>query len=307
MSSIRVIDRLSGQPFEEEVYGGWALRALYGKGFFSRALGGPVRALLCRLPFFSALYGAWQRLSFTRSKVQPFIRKYGIDATEFDAPVGSFANFDAFFTRKLKSGARPIAPGDDVAIIPADGRYLFYPDLTAADGFVVKGKKFTLESLLQDAHLAQRYTNGTMILARLCPTDYHRFHFPCDGRASSPHSINGWWYSVNPIALRRNVKIFCENKRSYTLVESENFGQVLYMEVGATNVGSIHQTYTPQSDVKKGDEKGYFSFGASSLVLLFEKDRIRLDEDLIRLSTGHQEVRCLMGQSMGQSIRNEQR
>lgn len=299
MGRIYYIDRVTGKQEEEEIYGGAALRFLYGKSLFSRLLGHPLAFLVARIPFISACYGWWQRLPLTKRKVAPFIEKYGVDSKEFLKPVGAFTSFDDFFIRKLKPNARPIASEKKRAVIPADGRYLFYPRLDQADGFVVKGKRFDLKSLLQNAELASRYSKGSMVMARLCPVDYHRFHFPCDGIPGESACLNGWLYSVNPIALRQNVEIFTENKRTLCPFQTESFGEVLLMEIGATNVGSIIQTYSPSKKVYKGDEKGYFSFGASALILLFPPETIEFDSDLLAASQNHVEIRCLMGQSMG--------
>jgi phosphatidylserine decarboxylase len=240
-----------------------------------------------------------QRRAWSKRKIVPFIKKYGVDASEFELPVEAFESFDAFFTRKLKATARPIAAAEEVAIIPADARYLFFQDIDAADGFVVKGAKFTLSELLQDEALAKTYHGGAMLIARLCPTDYHRFHFPLAGVPSVAKLINGWLYSVNPLALRTNIDIFTQNKRMLTHLETARFGTLLCIEVGATNVGSIIQTYTPQVFHHKGAEKGYFSFGASALIVLFPPKRIVFDGDLVAATAQGLEMRCLLGQSLG--------
>jgi phosphatidylserine decarboxylase len=213
--------------------------------------------------------------------------------------VESFNSFNDFFIRKLKPEARPIAEGDLISILPADARYLFYQDLSQLDGFLVKGQRFCLKELLQDEALAGRYEGGSMVLARLCPTDYHRFHFPVDCIPGEPKLINGYLYSVNPIALKQNIDIFTMNKRVVTELETQHFGTIQFIEVGATNVGSINQTFTPHSPCYKGSEKGYFSFGASSLVLLFEPGCIVFDNDLIEATLHNIEMLGLMGQSMG--------
>ena len=209
---------------------------------------------------------------------------------------------------------RPISPNDPIdfffewendekrpihqnkAVLFADARYFFYPDLSQEKGFLIKGEKFSLEELLQNKTLAKRYEKGSMVIARLCPTDYHRFHFPFDCTPGKTKEINGYLYSVNPKALKKDIHILTQNKRVITPLMSEDFGEIQYIEVGATYVGSIHQTYKP-GKVKKGEEKGYFSFGGSCIILLFEPDKIRFDQDLIL--SEKIEVRGLLGQSMG--------
>lgn len=299
--TIDYLDRVTKQLRQEKVYGGKPLKFLYGQGIWSRFIGYKCAALFARLSLFSQLFGWWQRRNSSRKRILPFIEEYGVDFEEFAQTPSSFASFNDFFIRKLKATARPMAQGDDVAVIPADGRYLFYPKLNGTEGFLIKGKTFSLEELLRDKAVAKRYSQGAMAIARLCPSDYHRFHFPCDGTASAAHLINGALWSVNPIALQRNVNIFTQNKRMITSFYTKYFGEILYIEVGATNVGSIHQTYIPNSFCKKGDEKGYFSFGGSTLLLLFEADKISFDEDLLAATKSGIEIKCLLGQSMGKN------
>lgn len=303
MKPIIYVDRITGAHCEEQVYGRQVLEFLYGNSFLSRTLGRAVLPLAAKCDLFSWLYGYLQGLPSSRKKIKPFIEQFHIDPAEFQEGIDHFSSFDAFFTRKLKAEARPVAADPETAIIPADGRYLFYPQIDQANGFVVKGKKFALADLLQDPALAKRYEKGSMVMARLCPIDYHRFHFPCSGFAGLTKTINGWLFSVNPIAIRKNVKIFTENKRTLCELTSERFGKVLFMEIGAKCVGRINQTYAPESHVEKGDEKGFFSFGASSLIILFEPRTIHFDQDLLRASRQHLEIRCLMGQSMGRVAR----
>lgn len=300
MDKITFIDRITGRKEVEKVYGERFLKLLYDhkNAFFSKCL----LALTAKNPFASALFGWWQRQRWTARNIAPFIQKYGVDAQEFQNEVADFHSFNDFFIRRLKAEARPLAPGENVAIIPADGRYLFYPDIDAAEGFIVKGQKFQLADLLLNESLAAAYKHGTMVLARLCPTDYHRFHFCCDCLPSPSLQINGWLYSVNPMALRKNIAIFTENKRTISQLATKTFGTIIAVEIGATAVGTIVQTYTPNQPYRKGDEKGYFSFGGSSLILLFPPNTIQLDSDLIAATTQGLEIKCLMGQSLGKAL-----
>lgn len=301
MEPLLYIDRATGTVKTEKVYGAKALYLLYGSGWMSRVIGAPLLHFIVKNALFSALYGYWQNTQFTRNKIAPFIQAFDLDPAEFSLSSETFTSFNEFFIRQLKPEARPIATGKHVAVMPADARYRFYPNISESEGFLVKGEKFDLPAFLEDTALADRYKQGTMILVRLCPSDYHRYHFPVDCIPGPTRLINGWLYSVNPLALKRDIHIFTRNKRTVCELETESFGKVLFCEVGATNVGSIHQTYQPGQFYPKGAEKGYFSFGASSLVLLFEPGRIHLDADLLAYAKGAYEVRCLMGQSLGSS------
>jgi phosphatidylserine decarboxylase len=303
MEPIVYLDRKTQKKCVEKVFGGQALKFLYGKGMFSHCFGKPLAYLLARFSFFSAGYGYLQRLSFTKKKVKPFIREFEVDPSEFLLEVDQYSSFNDFFIRQLKKEARPIVADPTVAVMPADGRYYFYQSIKASDGFIVKGQKFDLSSLLKDQKLAQRYAEGAMVMARLCPSDYHRFHFPCACVPGPSQMINGKLYSVNPIAVKQNIEIFVQNKRCITSLKSDLFGEVLFIEIGATNVGSIHQTYDPAKPYPKGAEKGFFSFGGSSLILLFEPGRILIDQDLLAASKEGLEIRCLMGQSLGKAIK----
>jgi phosphatidylserine decarboxylase len=301
MTEIHVRDRASGKTFTEQVYGGGFLKLLYGNSLVARLLYYTLLPLLTHFTLFSRFYGWLQRRPASKKKVLPFIQKYGVDSSEFLDPPDSFDSFNAFFIRHLKPTARPIDQDPMEAILPADARFLFHQQIGDCSGFVVKGQKFELSTFLQDRPLAERYTNGSMVMARLCPTDYHRYHFPCDCVPSAPKLINGYLSSVNPIALKRNIDIFSENKRIVTTLKTQDFGTVIVVQVGATNVGSIHCTYRPEKPYCKGDEMGYFSFGGSSLILLFEEGKIIFDKDLQSPDNPFQEVRALMGQSMGRA------
>lgn len=295
------LDRITKTIQTEKVYGRAYLEVLYGEGRWSSFLSSFCLPFIACHPFASKLYGFLQKSRLSKAKVKPFIKEFQVDSSEFLLPVDSFCSFNDFFIRKLTAKARPIASGEDVAILPADGRYLVYPNVAQADGFVVKGKKFVLEELLQSKELAKDYLGGGMVIARLCPTDYHRFHFPCSCVPSKPKLLNGPLHSVNPLALRQRVEILSQNKRELTILQTEKFGQVLFLEIGATFVGAIHQTFSPCTPHAKGDEKGCFSFGGSSLIMLFEPGRILFDQDLIDASRQKLEVKGLMGQSLGRA------
>lgn len=301
MEKIDYIDRKTGRVAIEKVYGGKALKFIYGDDWVSKFLGTPLLHLLVKSSWFSSLYGYWQKHPISKKKIQPFIDNFQVDSQEFQENVQDFNSFNDFFIRKLKPAARPIAPGANTAVIPADGRYRFIADISLSEGFIVKGRKFDLATLLQNAELAKRYAHGSMVMARLCPSDYHRYHFPCDCLAGKSTLINGWLQSVNPIATKKRIQIFTENKRTLCELKTDHFANVLYLEIGATNVGSINQTYLAGQRQQKGAEKGFFAFGGSALILLFEPNQIIFDQDLLDACQNGQEVRCLMGQSMGSS------
>lgn len=172
------------------------------------------------------------------------------------------------------------------------------PDLSRCDGLFVKGEMFDLPTLLGDQDLAKRYACGSLLLSRLCPVDYHRFHFPIGGVPGESRLLNGPLFSVNPIALCQNIKILASNKRRLTELETDSLGKVLLLEIGATCVGGICQTYRQGSAVSKGEEKGYFRFGGSSTITIFEPGRVRFDQDLVENSRQHRELYARVGDQM---------
>lgn len=280
--------------------------AIYGEGWLRFAYENPAGALfvwmLAKRIAFSKYYGWKMNKPVSALRVLPFISKYNVDVDEFEKSPFDYKTFNEFFYRTLKATARPIAPGARTAVFPADGRHLGFPDVAAADGFYVKGAKFSLADLLGDAALAEKFAHGSMLISRLCPVDYHRFHFPVEGTPGESRLINGWLYSVSPIALRRNIRYIVENKREITLVESPVFGTVAMIEVGATNVGAIRQAFVPGRLMAKGAEKGLFAFGGSCVITLFQANRIRFAPDLVEQSAQHVELYARMGDALGEAV-----
>ncbi len=297
MDQIVYYDRYRGETCVEKVYGDQALRWTYGT-----RLGRASLNVLVKRAMFSHWYGWKMDRPTTREKIVPFIEAYELDATEFVRDVDDFANFNEFFFRELKPDARPIDANASSVVFPADGRHLCVPDLSRGEGLFVKGEMFDLGTLLDDKRLAERYASGSLLMSRLCPVDYHRFHFPVAGVPGPTRLINGPLYSVNPIALCRNIDILATNKRCVTELETDSFGKVLLLEIGATCVGSICQTYRDGTSVAKGSEKGYFRFGGSCTITIFERGRIAFDDDLIEHSHEKRELYARVGDQVGTSV-----
>ncbi len=297
---VRYFDRATGEIREEAIYGEGAVRWAYENALGRVALD----AFVSRL-FFSRLYGWLMDRPGSRKKIASFIAQYGLDPAEFLDPTESFGSFNEFFVRRLRPEARPIDPDDSSVVFPADGRHLGFPDLSEVPGIFAKGQRLSLVELLGDPALAERYARGSLVISRLCPVDYHRFHFCAAGIPGEPEVINGPLFSVSPIALRRRIEILAENKRVLTRFDSERFGEILILEVGATNVGSIVQTAEPGKAVAKGDEKGYFAFGGSMTLLLFEPGRVELASDLVEQTARGRELYARMGERLGTGTRIE--
>lgn len=293
---IQFFNRSKGTVDTEDVYGEDWLRLIYEK-----PLGKLLLWVAVKRAWFSRWYGWRMSRPSSKARIRPFIQKYKLDENEFETDPESFKSFNDFFSRKLKPNARPIPTTNDIVVFPADGRHLGIQTLVASEGFYVKGQQFDLPKLFQSEELAERFDKGSLIISRLCPVDYHRFHAPVSGKVSEERLINGSLYSVNPIALRKRISIFWENKRYLCMIDSESHGKVAQFIVGATCVGSATFTYSRNQLVKKGEELGYFSFGGSSVVTLFEQDRLRISNDLREHTKANIETYAKMGDELGRS------
>ncbi len=291
---IKIFNRHTGCIETEEIYGESWLRWAYGTSSGRMAIWAVGKRF-----WFSRWYGRRMKGASSRKRVLPFIGKYRIDKTEFVIRPEDFLSFNDFFIRTLRPETRPVDPDPDVAVFPADGRHLGLQDISQSKGNFVKGQVLDLASLLGNIDLARRYANGAIVLSRLCPVDCHRFHFPAAGMPDEPRLLNGGLHSVNPVALRQNIRFLQQNKRMLTTLETERFGPVLILEVGATCVGSIVQTFSSAERVDKGVEKGFFQFGGSACLTIFQKGRIRLADDLLEHSVDGREVYARMGEHMG--------
>jgi phosphatidylserine decarboxylase len=286
-SPIQYAERESGQIKIEKVAGEKWLMWLYYNPVGEAALW-----TLVKRKIVSSVYGRMMDRPSSAKKIEPFVEEFNIDLGI--AQRQQFSNFNDFFTRKLKSDARPVDTNTNVVVSPADGKVLAWANILNSD-FIVKGYRFDVYSFLGDSALALKYLDGSLLVVRLAPNDYHRFHFPVDGSASPIVQITGDYYSVNPIALHKMAEIFCLNKREFVIISNRQFGNVIMAEVGATMVGSILQTYEGDL-VAKGEEKGFFKFGGSTVVLLFEKDKIHIDSDLLMNTTKGLETTVKVGE-----------
>ena len=208
----------------------------------------------------------------SRPIIPGFIRKNHIDLSDYLEE--EYPSFNAFFCRRVRPEARPVAGGDCV-ICPCDGLMSVYP-ITDDTVLPVKQSAYTLEALLKDASLARKFAGGTCFVFRLCVNHYHRYCYPVSGEKGGNRFLPGVLHTVRPIALR-NRPVFAENCREYTVTDTERYGRVLQMEVGAMLVGKILNN-DGVGYVKKGAEKGCFLYGGSTIILLFQKDAVRFPE-----------------------------
>ncbi|AAK78018.1 phosphatidylserine decarboxylase [Clostridium acetobutylicum] len=266
---------------------------------YSSPIGMSFLEALIKKKAFSSIYGSFCDSKISKGKVKKFIDSFDIDILESEKKPEAFKSFNDFFTRKLTKEARPFSTNKEILISPGDGRLLVYENIDLDNLVEIKGMGYSLKELIKDEKISSKYKNGICMILRLCPTDYHRFHFVDSGVCSATSKIKGSYYSVNPIALNKVKRLFCENKREWSILKSDNFKDILYIEVGATCVGSIIQTYKENTKVNKGDEKGYFKFGGSTVVLFFEKDSVKIDEDILEQTRLGYETKVFMGESIG--------
>ncbi|MGV8914707.1 MAG: phosphatidylserine decarboxylase [Kaistella sp.] len=291
--AIRYYDRETGQMKTEKIAGESWLVWLY-----HNPVGEATLSTLAKRKVVSTVYGNRMDDPGSAEMIEPFIKDFGVDMNI--AQKKKFDTFNDFFVRKLKPEARPIAGDSTIAVSPADGKILAYENIHNAD-FFIKGTRFDVASFLDDPELAEKYREGSLIIVRLAPPDYHRYHFPVGGKVAPNHKIVGDYFSVNPLALRKKAEIFWLNKREYTVINNPIFGKVVMAEVGATMVGSMITTFKGNT-VKKGQEKGFFKFGGSTVVLLFEKGKIKIDDDFLKNTAKGFETTVKMGERIGESL-----
>jgi phosphatidylserine decarboxylase len=222
----------------------------------------------------------------SKAEIPKFIAFHGLDLSEVLLPLNEFKNFNEFFYRALKPGARPCSAPNNPRIIvsPADCRTVVFNRIETATKVWIKGREFSVKRLLGDAYPEDvaRYENGGALgIFRLAPQDYHRFHIPVDGVMRQPKTVAGEYYTVNPMAIRSALDVYGENVRVLVPIDSPEFGRVMVICVGAMMVGSTVITRNEGEQVKRAEELGYFKFGGSTIVLLFESGRMVFDDDLV--------------------------
>jgi len=291
LEKIVYIDRRTGEKKTEKVPGEAFLKFLYHNPFGKLPL-----ELLVKRKFLSRYYGRLMDRESSRKKIESFVKANDINMAESEKDIHEFRSFNDFFSRRLQPGSRLIGQG---LVSPADGKVIAFDKVSQWDTFFVKGSEFSLQTFIRDDGLCERFADGTMIIVRLAPADYHRFHFPASGETSGTTNFEGAYYSVSPYAVKDNFGIFCQNKREYSLLETEDFGAIFISEIAATMVGTIVQSYKPGTRVEKGQEKGYFAFGGSSVLLLLEQGRVKVHGDIIENTKQGYESRVLMGESIG--------
>lgn len=248
-------------------------------------------------PQISKLAGQYLSSAHSVNMIEPFIQKNNIDMSSYQKR--EYTSFNDFFTRKIKEGKRPIPENPNLLISPCDCKATIYK-IQENTTFSIKHTEYTLRSLLRSPKLAKRFRGGYAFLLRLTVDDYHRYVYAASGKQSKNYHIDGSFHTVNPIA-NDYLPIYKENTREYTVIHTEEFGDVIQMEVGALLVGKI-SNHTESRTVVRGEEKGFFEYGGSTIVILTQKNRITPREDLLKNTTRGYETKLLQGHVLGKAI-----
>ena len=245
-------------------------------------------------PQVSKLAGRYLSSAHSKWLISKFIERNEINMDIYEEC--DYSSFNDFFTRKIKPDCRPVPEDLDVLISPCDCLATVYP-IQENTTFSIKNTEYTLRSLLRSQRLAKRFRGGYAYVLRLTVEDYHRYLYSVSGKQSKNYHIDGTYHTVNPIA-NDYLPIYKENTREYTVIHSKEFGDVLQMEVGALLVGKI-SNHKQSTVVTRGEEKGFFEYGGSTIVVLTQKGRVTPRSDLLTNSKNGYETKVLQAHPLG--------
>ena len=267
----------------------------YGGGFLKRLYGTKAGRFIMPLVLsrgVSKIGGLYTDTFLSKAHIRSFIRKNKIDMQDYEDR--KFRSLNDFFTRKVKEGKRPLDPAANALVSPADSKLRVYP-VTEDSCFEIKGNTYTVRSLVGENTEISGYEGGMCLVFRLSVDDYHRYCYPDAGKTKSKIAIKGKLHTVCDISDQ--YKVFQENSRFVSVLDTEHFGEILMIEVGALMVGRIVDHGA--SAFTKGQEKGYFKLGGSTIVLFVGKDRLVLDEDIRTYLQKGMEVKLRCGERVG--------
>ena len=287
---MKYIDRSGNVTIEDNSQDRF-LRHLYND------LGGRLCLKVLVRPFVSKLGGWFLSSPLSKGLIAPFVRKNGIDLSEYEER--QYNSYNDFFCRKIRPGRRPADPSWDVLVSPCDGK-LTVSKIEEDSRFLIKNTEYTVESLLRNKKLAERYKGGYAFIIRLTVDNYHHYIYPAGGLKSPQKKLSGVLHTVNP-AANDVFPIYTENAREYCLIKTSRFGTLLQMEVGALMVGRICNLHPGTTPVLRGNEKGMFAFGGSTVILLVQKGRVKIDPDLLRNTEEGYETILKMGERIGEA------
>lgn len=241
--------------------------------------------------WLSAVAGAFLDTPLSKPLIKGFVKNNNIDLSLYESD--NFTCFNDCFCRKIKTDLRPVDTDNAALVSPCDGLLTAYK-IKGDTVYPVKQSKYTVEGLLKSDALAKEYENGYILIFRLCVDHYHRYCYPASGVKGENIHINGAFHTVRPIALAA-TDVFCENTREYTLIETDNFGKIVQMEVGAMLVGKIKNLHGAKR-VEKGEEKGMFLYGGSTVILLLKENAAKIQQKYFENTKKGIETPVKMGQ-----------
>ena len=261
----------------------------------------------------SRLYGMYCRTGFSARSISKFIRQNQIDMTGCE---GSYKSFADFFAREKKGISFPVDTNQLGS--PCEGFASIYTGILPEKLIAAKDSHFPLAELFGDEKLAEAYRGGIMLRVRLAPANYHRMHFFDDGMVTGSKFLNGDLFSVSPLAVRRIARLYCRNKRALILFSSQNYGDIVIVEVGATFVGSIvhcfGKTGYGSSSVEdslavenplpvcRGQQASYFLPGGSLVLVFFKKNAFTPNNTLLEQSIAGYETKISVGDTVGEIL-----
>ena len=282
----QIYNRQTKEYIENSQYGGGALNILY-----NTVIGRMLLKFVIH-PFFSEAYGFYHRSIFSRKKIERFVEEYNINLDDFESV--QYKSFDEFFIRRIKAGKRPVDMEETSLIAPADSKLSVYP-IEKDNRIMIKGVNYTLSELVGGKIRLGDFEGGQCLVFRLAMDDYHRYCFIDRGQVVKRYGIRGRLHTVSSIS--KAYKIYRENTRVVNLMKTKHFGGVICIEVGALLVGKIHNHKI--RDFYRGQEKGYFELGGSTIVYLLKPNRVRLDEDILANCNEETEVKVMLGEKIG--------
>jgi len=286
-----VYDRKNNKYYEEKIYKYKQLN------FYYNTFIGRIILKFVTLRYSWKVYGWYMDSKFSIKKIEEFIKLGKIDMSDYEKK--EYKSFNEFFSRKILPDKRPIDMNPNTLISIADSK-VRYAKITPDMRLKIKNSMYSVNDLLKNKELAEKYIDGDCLILRLTVSDYHRYCYLDNGTQGKNKKIKGVLHTVNSISQDR-YKIYAQNSREYAILDTENFGQVVQIEVGALQVGRIKNFHESNKFVK-GEEKGLFEFGGSTIILLFEKGRVQIDKDIIENSLKDIETKVIMGEKIGVKV-----
>ncbi len=289
MNEIKVFDPKTNSVIVEKVYGAKALQLAYSNPILKKII-----SSIFVQKTISRIVAVQKKSAESKNTIDEFVKNYDIDMSEYEIPENGFSSFNDFFVRKKKNIH---FPEGKIMGSPCDARLSIAKISEQMPALRIKGKEVKLPDFLGPFR-DRCPKDGWALTFRLCPLDYHRFHFVDSGPVEKTQKLGSTLHSVNPWALEAEPQIFEWNERQLTIQKSQSFGELIYVEVGAMCVGAIHQTYDQNSNLQRGQEKGFFDFGASTLVLITNND-FHPNEKILEQNQKGLEFLTRVGDSLG--------